>query len=254
MAKREGYSKSQQEVIEYNIKEHKNSLYKIDLFLSKKKILKDYVVHPGVLRPEKMSALSLAQWLFSHKSLYENKIVLDLGCGTGIQGIAMAMGGAKKIIFSDISLKAIKNTKENVKKFKLTKKSKIYAGDLFEKVQEKVDLIVFNHPFVISKKKESGTIMNSVIGKKDLMFHFFNDAKKHLKKGGSIIMPYNIPSGKAGDPGIQGPKYGFNVIYFCKVYLYDSKKWEDTIYNLKFVDRIDSIKSEKMNFRRQFEE
>ncbi len=252
MAKREGYSKSQEEVIDYNVREHKHSKYKIDLFLSEKNILKNFIVHPGVLRPEKMSALSLAQWLFSHKSLYKNKVALDLGCGTGIQGITMAIGGAKKIIFSDISLKAMRNTKENIKKSKLIKKSKIYTGDLFEKIQEKVDLIVFNHPFVISKKKESGTIMNSVIGKKDLMFHFFNDAKKHLKKGGSIIMPYNLPSGKAGDPEIQGPKYGFNVVYFCKVYLYDSKKWEDTIYHLKLIDKPSIIKKEKMNFKRKF--
>ena len=250
------YSKSQQKLIDYNLEEHKNSKYRIDLYLTKNIILKDFIVDSGVLRPEKMSALSLAQWLFSHSYLYKNKTVLDMGCGTGIQGIAMAKGGAKKIIFSDISIKAINNAKKNIKKFRLIKKSKIHIGDLFGKVEEKVDVIVFNHPFVISKEKEFGTIMNSLIGKKDLMPQFFQDAKKYLNKDGSIIMPYYLPSGRAGDPGIQGPKYGFNVISFCKVYLYDSKKWEDTIYHLKFISpkRSVFVKKEKMNFRRRFEE
>jgi methylase of polypeptide subunit release factors len=250
------YSKSQKAAIEYNVREHKHSRYKIDLYLSKNHILKDFIVHSGVLRPEKMSALSLAQWLFFHNSIYKNKKILDMGCGTGIQGIAMAEGNAKKIVLSDISSKAVENTKENIKKFKLIKKTTVVKGDLFEKVKGKFDLIVFNHPFIISKRKESGSIMKSLIGKGDLLSVFFQDAKKHLRKGGSIIMSYNLPCGKAGDPGIQGPKYGFNIVSFCKVYLYDSKKWEDTIYQLKLVPKKepDKIKIEKMNFKRRFEE
>ena len=66
------------------------------MYLSKDYILKDFIVHSGVLRPEKMSALSLAQWLFSHNPLYKNKVVLDMGCGTGIQGITMAKRGCQK--------------------------------------------------------------------------------------------------------------------------------------------------------------
>ena len=136
----------------------------------------------------------------------------------------------------------------------MSKVSKIYQGDLFERVEEKVDLIVFNHPFVISKEKESGTILQSVIGRKDLMSCFFNSAKKYLKNGGSIVMPYYLPSGISGDPGIQGPKYGFNVVYLCKVYFYDSNKWEDTIYHLKQQSskKIKSIEKETMHFRRKF--
>ena len=66
------------------------------------------------MRPEKMTSLILAKWLTNNKEVYQDKDVLDMGCGSGIQGIVMGINGAKRIIFSDLSHSAIENTKENI--------------------------------------------------------------------------------------------------------------------------------------------
>jgi release factor glutamine methyltransferase len=77
------------------------------------------------------------------------KIVLDIGTGTGIQAIQAIKSGAKKVIASDISDKAVSCANYNVKLNNLEKKITVVKSDLFKKIpRKKFDVIIANLPIV----------------------------------------------------------------------------------------------------------
>lgn len=58
------------------------------------------------------------------------KTVLDVGCGSGILGIAAAKLGAERVILSDIDEQALKAARENARLNGVTDKCTILGGDL----------------------------------------------------------------------------------------------------------------------------
>ena len=134
-----------------------------------------------------------------------------MGCGSGIQGVVCGLYGAKKVIFSDLSPAAINNTKENVIKFGIEDKSEIIEGDLFEKINKKADVIIFNHPFFSDLPFEKLLASKAMLDRGKLINRFFEDSKNHLESNGSIIMPYFHLAGPVNDPGVQAPKHNYRV-------------------------------------------
>lgn len=205
-------NKEQQEQIKKQLDAHNHKRYKVDIILDKDHKLKGFIVNSKVLRPEKMTAIYLTRWLFSNKSLYLGKSVIDMGSGSGIQGIVMGLNGAKQVILTDLSIAAFENSKDNVKRFKLTNKAIVLQGDLFEKVQGKYDLIVFNHPFFSDSTFEELLVSTSRLDRGKLIHRFFDEAKQYLNPEGIIVMPYFHIAGPINDPMIQAPKNGYEVI------------------------------------------
>jgi len=81
--------------------------------------------------------------------------VLDMGTGSGIQGINAALLGAKTIVCTDLNKEALKNAEENAKSLGL-KGFEFRQGNLFEAAKgEKFDLIIFNPPYVPRRRKGS---------------------------------------------------------------------------------------------------
>ena len=73
---------------------------------------------------------------------------LDIGCGSGIQSINLALKGAE-VTAVDINPKALECTKLNAKKFGLSEKIKTKKSDLFSALEnKKFDLVVFNPPYL----------------------------------------------------------------------------------------------------------
>lgn len=70
--------------------------------------------------------------------------IYDIGCGSGILSIAAAKLGAEKVTAIDIDPVCIDVSKENIKMNHVDKIVQAYQGDLFEVVDEKVDIIVSN--------------------------------------------------------------------------------------------------------------
>ncbi|HLC77302.1 MAG TPA: class I SAM-dependent methyltransferase [archaeon] len=142
------------------------------------------------MRPEIMTSIQLARWLYSNQGLYRNKSALDMGCGSGIQGVVMAIFGSKKVVLSDVSKDAVANSKENIKKYELENQCTVFESDLFENIEVSFDIIVFNHPFFgdIYKSGEEAAI--EMLGGKTIIHRFFDQAKLHLNKNGTIVMPF----------------------------------------------------------------
>lgn len=86
------------------------------------------------------------------------KVCLDLGTGSGVQGIAMLKSGASFVVCADINKNALVESKKNVLKYlKETKNFDVVVRfvetDLFSNLKGvKFDFIVFNPPYVPSEK------------------------------------------------------------------------------------------------------
>lgn len=204
-------SNQQKLQVEKQLKGHRHGKYSVDIKLTDEFVLNNFIVYPDVLRPEKMVSLFLARFLFFNNGTYLNKKCLDVGCGSGLQGIVMSLFGAKEVFFSDISENAIENTRENIQNLTTGKKVEVLRSDLFDSLDQRFDVIVFNHPFFPGKPRENIEVSKAMLDEGGLISRFLEDAKKSLKVGGRIIMPYFDMAGKTNDPKIRGKEYGHIV-------------------------------------------
>jgi len=78
------------------------------------------------------------------KYLCSNSLVLDIGCGTGILGIAAILLGARGSTLIDIDSQAISVAKTNSIRNGTIEKTKFITGDLLDKVEGKFDLLIAN--------------------------------------------------------------------------------------------------------------
>ena len=83
-------------------------------------------------------------WTAYHNGDIENKVVIDLGCGTGIFSIGSALLKAKKVIAIDIDERLVDIAKKEVEKFGVN--IDFYVMDV-EEFNEKGDVVIMNPPF-----------------------------------------------------------------------------------------------------------
>lgn len=76
----------------------------------------------------------------------QNKVVGDLGCGTGILAIGAALLGAKEVIGVDIDQKQLEIAAENAQKLNLKNKTRWIQSDIHD-FSTKVDVVIQNPPF-----------------------------------------------------------------------------------------------------------
>ena len=69
---------------------------------------------------------------------------IDVGCGSGILGLAAAKLGAGDVLAIDLDELAVKVAKENTEKNHLTDRVRVVHGDLLKQREEQADVIVAN--------------------------------------------------------------------------------------------------------------
>jgi len=176
--------------------------------------LKDFRIDPGVFRSDIMtSPLILARFLARKRGLYEGKDVLDLGCGSGLQGLVMGLLGARSVVFSDISEKAVANARANAAAFAI--RFDAVQGDLFENAPGRFGLIAFNHPFFAARPIKGEPISRTMLDDGHLIRRFFREAGSHLSPEPSsrIAMPFFHMAGDRNDPErvLDEERYGLRV-------------------------------------------
>jgi methylase of polypeptide subunit release factors len=217
-------TKEQLAQLERQLDFHKHEKYTVDIVLDQgiNEVLPDFIVHPGVMRPELMTSLTYAQWFYKNRELWVNKKLISMGSGSGLTGIIAANAGAV-VTFVDISAQAVANTNENIKQYGLEKRCTVVQADLFKSDEIKpADYIEFNHPFFPVAKSSVDPhnkypVLRSMLGGTKLIHRFLKEAKPLLKKDGAIIMPYFHLLGETNNPAVQGKKQGYNVteVYNC---------------------------------------
>lgn len=145
---------------------------------------KKFFISPRVFTPSKFFITSL--FLVENLLIKKGDFVLDLGTGSGILAIFSA-DKAKKIIASDINPYAIKLAKENIQLNKITN-IEVRLGDLFESINEKFDLILFNPPYFPIRANPLNPVDQALCCGKDynIIKRFIKEAKNHLKPFGRI--------------------------------------------------------------------
>lgn len=113
---------------------------------------------------------------------YANGKVLDMGTGSGIQAEA-ALEETKDVLAVDIDEEAVEEAKRKGVKAKVS--------DLFENVEGRFDLIVFNPPYLPDDEE----VKDIALDKGKIFERFFSKAGNYLKKDGKILIVFSSLSG-----------------------------------------------------------
>ena len=113
----------------------------------------------------------------------KNKSVLDVGTGSGILALEALNNGAKSVVASDINSESIIHFKNNHILF--------IKSNLFSKIKDKFDIILFNPPYLPRNHKEPKDSQISTTGGEkgdEIILRFLNQASKYLNKNGKILL------------------------------------------------------------------
>jgi len=175
----------------------------------------------NVYQPVEDSYLLAKTLNFFLKSKEKSIKILDLGSGSGIQAEICRKQGFKDILTSDINEEAIKCL--------IKKKFKSIKSNLFEKIQGKFDLILFNPPYLPEDKREPlGSKISTTGGKKgyELILKFLEQSKNHLNDSGQIIFLISslthpkIIIKKAKDLGYEIQQMNKKELFFESLFVY----------------------------------
>ncbi len=118
------------------------------------------------------------------KDIYDD--VLEIGFGSGILSLYL-YDYSKNIDCCDVNLENIDYLKKLKNKYSLEKMT-VVVSDLFDNLNKKYDLIVFNPPYVPSEDiNKKDYLMLATDGGKDgceIIIEFLNNLDKYLKKKG----------------------------------------------------------------------
>jgi len=172
-------------------KEWQEKVYQTLKLIKKRRIVKilgkNLIVLPGVFAPLWGDSLLLVKVV--KKEVKKGDKVLDLGTGTGIQGIFAAQK-ASSVLSVDINPKAVKCARLNAIKNNLKDKIKVKKSDLFSNVKGKYDLIIFNPPFRWFKPRDILERASLDENYKTLK-KFFKNVRKYLNKNGRILLVFS---------------------------------------------------------------
>ncbi|UZE93961.1 MAG: methyltransferase [Candidatus Pacearchaeota archaeon] len=161
--------------------------------------------------------------LLKHIKNYINKndIVLDIGTGSGILAKESSKY-AREVIACDINKELIKKLKRNNKNPKI----KFIYSDLFSNIKGKFNLILFNPPYLPSKKIKYKEIDGGKSGT-EIINRFLREAKNYLEKNGKILLLCSSLN-KNVEQLFKKYQYNFKKIdeekfFFEKLYLYELK-------------------------------
>jgi release factor glutamine methyltransferase len=111
-------------------------------------------VFPEVFHPGLFLSTPLLLGAIEDLELETGSLVLDLGTGTGICAISIALKGAR-VTATDISTIAVRCARTNVLINNLEDRVRVLEGDLFQPVEkQRFDLVIFNPPYYEGKPGE----------------------------------------------------------------------------------------------------
>ena len=102
--------------------------------------------HYGVFSPVRGEYIELVRNEPLPKAVAEHSIAFDIGVGTGILSIILAMREIKQVIATDLDDRALSCAKENIDRLNLSPQIQIVKGDLFPAGE--AALIVCNPPWL----------------------------------------------------------------------------------------------------------
>jgi len=153
---------------------------------------KKFVVFPSVFSPKYFFD---TEFFAKEIDVNEGEEFLEIGSGTGIISVILALKGAK-VTCTDINPMAIKNTKENAQRHNID--ITILEGDVYDPLQEdkKFDTIFWNTPFGFVEG-ELDNLEKAVFDKEyKATERFIKESKKYLKPNGRLLIGFSSTLGR----------------------------------------------------------
>jgi len=176
---------------------------------------KEFLVLDGVYEPSDDSFL-LAESI----KVKEKASALDLGTGSGIQGINAAMLKAGKVVCTDVNARALENARLNAESLGFGKGFEFRQGSLFSCIgrDEKFDLMVFNPPYVVSGEKKDIDLDGGRKGR-EILDLFLKQFGKHLGFGGECFFLQSSLNGRRETEEILGEEgLAFEIVSEKKLF------------------------------------
>ncbi|QWE02087.1 methyltransferase [Polynucleobacter sp. JS-JIR-II-b4] len=140
-------------------------------------------IHPhyGVFSPVRSEYISLVLKAPIPEAIKDGSIAFDIGTGTGVLAVILALRNVQKIIATDLSDRAIACAKENIDHLDLNSQIEIQKANLFP--DGKAALIVCNPPWLPARP--SSSLEHAVYDPESQMLKgFLNGLKDHLLPNG----------------------------------------------------------------------
>ena len=108
----------------------------------------NFYINENVLIPRFETEELVEKTINKAKSLFNHPVdIIDLGTGSGVIGLTLEKKlDTNKVDLIDISEKALKVAKENIKR--LNSKANTIKSDMFSNVVEKYDIVISNPPYI----------------------------------------------------------------------------------------------------------
>jgi release factor glutamine methyltransferase len=117
--------------------------------------------------------------------------VLDVGCGAGL-GTVLASSKVKHVVGIDISLEAVRNTMNNVRKNNREDNVEVFQSNLLSAISKKsrFSLIMFNPPYLPADESETTMDHTDIGGQQgsELTQAFIKQASQHLMNNGRLFL------------------------------------------------------------------
>ncbi len=137
----------------------------------------------GIYQPAEDS-LFLSEFVKKEVKKLKSSKVLDMGSGSGIQAQTCIDSGfpEKDLTLADINSDAIKHLKNKFPN------SKIIKSNLFDKLGDRYDLIIFNPPYLPDDKFDKKSDTSGGREGSEIINKFLKEARNHLVISGEIFI------------------------------------------------------------------
>jgi len=153
---------------------------KLELVLSK---LKEFDSRDVKLEqyPTDIAIVADVLWSAYNDGDIEERVIADLGCGTGFLGLGALVLGAKKVYFVDVDEAVLKIAKENKKYLESLLKKKFNCSFFNIDVAEfdkKVDVVIENPPFGVKEEHADKRFLEVAFEVSDVVYSFHKFSTK----------------------------------------------------------------------------
>lgn len=137
----------------------------------------------------------------------EKKEVLDVGTGSGILGLFVALHGAT-VTTIDTNEQALTRAREAAQTLGVSLKAVV--SDLFSSVSGRFDLVLFNPPYLPSSSLEDRAVDGGKEGAL-LTRRFLKKLQEHLKSDGSALLLLSSQN-NPGSLIAEHPEFDFSIV------------------------------------------
>ena len=152
-------------------------------------------VAPGVLIPRPETENLTEEAL---KRLKKGAVVLDLCCGSGCIGIALAKLGGAQVLCAEVEEICLEVTRKNAQENGVEERVQLQKSDLFNAIDGSFDLITCNPPYIPTediatlerevRDYEPHKALDGGLDGLDFYRRIATDAARHLKREGTLFL------------------------------------------------------------------